>query len=62
MSHRPSSVAEGTSVHLGDQRLTTPQRLGSRALRDTGPCLSWDPAYVCPPLLAVNDILGLVRI
>ena len=28
--------------------------LGTGALRNTGPCCSWDPPYVGPPLLAVK--------
>jgi len=29
-------------------------------LQGIGPCHSWDPAYVTPRLLAVNDVRGLV--
>ena len=60
ISHRPHYTVEDTSVHPGDRRLTTPWHLGSRALRDTGPRLSWNPAYVTPSLLVINDARGLV--
>jgi len=60
MSHRPHYTVEDTSVHLGDRLLTTPRHFGSRALRDTGPRCSWDPTYVAPSLLVVNDARGLV--
>jgi len=46
MSHRPHFVAEDTSTHPGDRRLTTLWHLGSRVLRDTDPRRSWDLAYV----------------
>jgi len=42
MSHRPHRIAKDTYAHPGEQRLTTLRHLGSRALRDTGPCRSWD--------------------
>ena len=45
MSHRPHSVAEDTSAHPGDRRLTTLWHLGSRILQGTGLRRSWDPAY-----------------
>ena len=60
MSHLPHYVAKDTSSYPGDRCLTTLQHLGSRALRDTGPHRSWDPAYVAPSLLAVNNARGLV--
>jgi len=60
ISHRPHYIAEDTSAHPGDQSLTTIRRLGSHALQDTGPCRLWDPAYVAPPILVVNDARGLV--
>jgi len=53
-SHRPHDIAEDTSVHPSDRRLTTLRHLGSRALRDTDPRHSWDPPYAGPPLLAVK--------
>jgi len=60
LSHRPPYIIEDTLVHLGDRSLTTLRHLDSCALRDTGPRYSWDPAYVAPPLLVVNDARGLV--
>ena len=55
-----STLSSGTSVHPGDRCLTTLWFLGARALRDTGPCRSWDPTYVAPILPVVNDTRGLV--
>jgi len=60
ISHRPHYAPEDTSAHLGDRSLTTLRHLGSRALRDTGPRRSWDPACVAPSLLAINYTWGLV--
>jgi len=55
-----STLSSGTSVHPGDRCLTTLWFLGARALRDTGPRRSWDPAYVAPIVPVVNDARGLV--
>ena len=55
-----STLSSGTSVHPGDQCLTTLWLLGARASRDTGPRRSWDPTYVAPILQVVNDAQGLV--
>jgi len=60
MSHRLHSVVEDPSAHPGDRRLTTLRRLDLHVLRDIGPHRSWDPAYMAPPSLAVNDVRGLV--
>jgi len=46
--------------HPGDRSLTTLRNLGPRASPDTGPHRSWDPAYVAPPLLAINYAPRLV--
>jgi len=55
-----STLFSGTSVHPSDRCLTTLWSLGARASRDTDSCRSWDPAYVAPTLLVVNDAQGLV--
>jgi len=55
-----STLLNGISVHPGDQCLTTLRFLSTRASRDTGPRCSWDPTYMPPTLLVVNDARGLV--
>jgi len=55
-----SILSSGTLVHPGDRCLTTLWLLGACASRDTGPCRSWDLAYVAPILPMVNDARGLV--
>jgi len=55
-----STLISGTSVDLGDLCLTTLWFLGACASQDTDPRRSWDPAYVAPTLLVVNDARGLV--
>ena len=55
-----STLSSGTPVHPSNRCLTTLWFLGARALQDTGPRCLWDPAFVAPILLVVNNTRGLV--
>jgi len=55
-----STLLSGTSVHPGDRCLTTLWFLSARSSQDTDPRCLWDPAYMGPTLLVVNDARGLV--